>query len=789
MNEDGKIIAEHRKSNDGRWSYRHKLSHREIERGECAEHGGDGVAKGSLWCGKKPAVLGELLWNMPGLTGALASGHDVLWCAGEKDAERVQDVLDSAGSKAIATCVHQGENSPVTDAQAKLFEGFAGRVLLYFDHDLTGMKHALDRYGRLKEAGVRVRIRGWGKEGELASGGAKPGDISDYLDRNNSLKDCRTIPVRELKAEVKAALAEARAAKEGSSSASGVALAGSGKAKAKGGDGGHLLEAFRAALGKAGCREAGEKHSCPHPGHEDANPSFGVAEGARGGLVLACSCPGGMARGEEHTAWVKEILEALGLGWEAVSGKKAGEGEGAGDEYARNDTGNAEILRDLHGPDILHIRGTDRLLAWDGKRWAEDDQRIHAMCMDVVARRFELARECRDPKLAGMMRQFAVSCGNGARIREMVRGAAYIGRSAGENSVDAARHLLPVANGTLELADHGINLREHRREDQFTRMVPVSYKEGARSEAWDEFLDRFVPEREERAWLQRICGYMLLGWNKDRIILVISGPTSTGKTTFLNILLDTLGSGFAGTFQLSMFRTRRDDAPRPDILKSMPRRLIVAEEGSTEWKLHADTIKSLTSGGKIEARGMRSNDFTERTPAFVPVIATNEYPVVQYADAATKRRLFAFPFSQQVRQGEEDAGFRARLGSRDREAVLAWLCEGYEDYARDQAIGDPPGAARIATETLRQSLNPIDQFISECCETDLSYRTTPAVLFDSYSSWYEAEGLRASDKPTQTAFGRHLTDSGYLLHDTEYSSGMRKSVRYRYGIRLARESG
>lgn len=227
----------------------------------------------------------------------------------------------------------------------------------------------------------------------------------------------------------------------------------------------------------------------------------------------------------------------------------------------------------------------------------------------------------------------------------------------------------------------------------------------------------------------------------------------------------------------------------------MPRRFIFAEEGSTEWKLHADTIKNLTSGGQIEARGMRSNDFTGRVPAFTPFIATNEYPTVQYADEALKRRLIGFPFSQPVSKAHEDGRFRVRITGNDagREAVLAWLCAGYEMYAAAGGIGQPPGSAATATNELRGALSPLDHFIADCCElrlkpdpdrTDKSFREPSGDLYRALEGWWKEQGQKAAEMPTQNAFGRHLTDAGYPVSpDPEAISDGRKS-RCRYGIRL-----
>lgn len=519
---DGKAIAEHRKSNDGRWSYRHKLRRAEIETGQCSEHGD--VPAGSLWCARKPAAMDGLLWNMPSLTAALAAGSDVLWCAGEKDAIRIQGVLDEAESDAVATCVHQGENSPVTDSQAALFDGFSGSVIIYFDRNVTGIKHALDRDKRLRGQNVRRLIKGI--PGPLVAREGEANDVSDFLDQDGaSLADFEKVTGRALKAELEQHTPAERELKPRAAKMDDAARAG-------------RLKSFADKLGKPAAT-AGDRDywHCPLPDHDDANASFSIRISDRGKVVLACSCPGGMATGDEHTQWVTELLKVLGLPWSAVTGQ-------AGSEFPPTDQGNALLLAGLHGDDLLYVQDglAPGLRAWDGARWSADDAAVDKLVLDVSAARLEATKDIADDKQRAAAQGYALSCQNESRLSPMRKRAAFTVSRVADNRLDAVPELLPVANGTIEMLDSGLKFREeHRRDDYFSRIVPVAYLPGAAFRLWDEFLDRFLPDLPEREFLKKIMGYTLLGANKDRLLVVITGPTSTGKTTFLNTILDVLG--------------------------------------------------------------------------------------------------------------------------------------------------------------------------------------------------------------------------------------------------------
>lgn len=732
-------------------------------------------------CYRKPAEAAGMLWDMPALAAVLAAGGDVLWVCGEKDAEAVAAYLREAGvpeDAAVATTVHQGESSPVTDAQAGLFDGFAGQVILYFDRDLTGLRHALDRFRKLRARNVRVIIKAI--PGDLVAAEGEPNDISDFLAAGGSLADCERVRA----ATIREAIGELTGRPEtaGRRVASGEANGDVDDAAAA-----EQLASFVAAMRDADPelqgRRSGDRtyYTCPLAGElharGDVRPSFNVRPGERGGLVLACVCPGGADTGEAHTEWVEAVLDRLGLDWDAVSPPSE---VTVGSEFPRNDTGNAELMKTLHGDDLAWVPEKESWYAWDGQRWTSRTPVLTAMIEDMIAARTAEAKALRDAKAKHVAMSWAVSCGNDAKIQAMLRRLAVMeGMSRPAAAFDANPGIIQFINGTLELDDNGMEFRETDKADYCTAVVPSAYNPKARSRHWQQFLTRFVPEKASREYLQALCGYSLLGENNQRKLIFVVGPTSTGKTTFINVIQAALGPAMSGTFQLSMFRTRRDDAPRPDIIKAMTRRVIFAEEASSEWNLHADNIKQLTSHGRIEARGMRSNAFIERVPAFTPWIATNDLPEVRHADSATKKRLIAFPFRQQVTLDDDDSDWITRLTERDLEAVLAWMVEGWRLY-RDRGLEQMPAEVAEATEELRQSLSPIDTFLSERCEAAPGEGVLGGELYEHFELWWDKEGHRRGDILTRSAFGRALTDRGYPARHTNKGS-MRMGLKIQDG--------
>lgn len=459
------------------------------------------------------------------------------------------------------------------------------------------------------------------------------------------------------------------------------------------------------------------------------------------------------------------------------------------DGYPLNDSGNALRLQEMHGDSMIYVPELKAWLVWDGRVWAEDSAAANANAVSVSVAMRDKAAKMADKKAAARLRSFATSSGNDSRITAMLRQAAALSEMCESLSrFDSDPGLLSVANGTLILGDD-IEFREHDPDDYCRVLVSAEYKPKASSEQWDDFLEMFVPDHAVRDYLQRLAGYTLLGANTERKLVFLKGPSSTGKTTFLKLMTRVLGPGMAGPFMLSLFREKGQDAPRPDMLKAMGRRFIHTTEASTEWKLHADTIKRITGGDQLSARGMFSNKFVERTASFTPWIATNEYPRIEHADSALFRRLIAIPFERVIPDGADNPEFTLEFPRGEMPGILRWMVDGYRIY-REKGLDNIPEPVMKATASLRSALSIVDRWIDDRCETDPEYRYPATDLFTDFQEWCDEEGILGSERHSQTAFGRMLSDRGFNAPDQPERVGPRnkgRRVRMRHGLRISGE--
>lgn len=489
--------------------------------------------------------------------------------------------------------------------------------------------------------------------------------------------------------------------------------------------------------------------------------------------------------------------------------------------YTRNDDGNANHLRDMTGDTLLWCEGYKSWMVWheEDQVWDPDRHNLALARARMVGPRIVAAAgklydmadtmEEGDKQDAVRKRAYDLSkwgeqAGNIGRLRAMLDVMkSYENATIPMSQFDANPALLVVKGATIELlgrgSEEGIRVRESRKSDYSMHSTGLEYlpwdsiKRGGEAagllsgrKAWENYLDTFLPDPELRRYVQRLLGYALYGANPERKIVFFRGPTSTGKSTILEAVSAALGK-YASPFNLSMFRDNPNEAPRPDLVHAMPKRIIISTEGDGEWHLHADMIKRITGGtDQLKVRNLFSNEWLVRDAAFVPFIGTNSSPTIQGADAALWRRLSVVPFLNQV-LGQADNRSAGHHLTRDlacRMAVLSWVVEGWIQYCRIGLDTEIPEASRLATEEFRKGVSEWHSFMAEAVTPRPGKKVLVQDLYDMYRIW----GMKM-DVPDRQMLGRkHFDDklppNGYDVKRLR-KPGSQSKAHYIVGWELA----
>lgn len=359
------------------------------------------------------------------------------------------------------------------------------------------------------------------------------------------------------------------------------------------------------------------------------------------------------------------------------------------------------------------------------------------------------------------------------------------------SAFDQDHRLLGVENGVVDLTTGA--LREASPQDMVTIYAPTAYKPEATSALWDGFLNSLCRGDDDfRDFLQLYLGYCLFGSNERETFTIFYGPGGTGKSTLAYAMLSALGP-YAITVNQELFSKRKaGNGPRDDIAAMDGKRLAICMELPHGHTLDAATIKMLSGGDDVWARGMyRSGSEIRQT--WTCIVACNEYPIISGGtDSGWRRRILVIPFLPV--QGRLDYSLKRELQTRpeNREAILSWLIAGCLRYQRAWDSGrDPfhhlPQRVKEATAHYRLRQDHVAFWVDSCLDrTDPSAQTPNTDLWKSYEEFCEeneigypedGEGDSHLVRLNSRQLGRRLSRDGFGVSRTG-------AKRHRIGLRL-----
>lgn len=469
--------------------------------------------------------------------------------------------------------------------------------------------------------------------------------------------------------------------------------------------------------------------------------------------------PGAMAPVDEHfwdSILHDETLDSPPQSEPPDNGRRPREAvEETGEEYRLTDVGNARRLVHRHGQDLRYCYPWHSWLVWTGQRWSPDDTGeverrakavVHAMFQEAaelmqraapIKSQGDNAQADRLSTNATELWKHAKRSEQAPRIVAMLQMAeSEPGIPIGPDDLDRDPWLLNCQTGTIDLRSGA--LMPHRRNQYLTKLCPVAFTPHATLPLWERFLNEAIPDAETRDYVQRCAGATIVGRADDDLLLVCHGEGGTGKGTFLNALQRTLGD-YGASAELETFTTKHDPhAPQPDLARLRGRRMVAISEVDTGGTV--SLLKRATGGDPILTRSHHQESF-EFIPQFTLWIICNERPRVPDNDSGIWRRLREIPFVTKfaapdptIRQQLSDPAIAGA-------AVLAWAVQGCLAWQR-QGVGRPPPPIEAATTDYRREMDPLADWLDDCCQAHTGVATYGVALWQSYRGWAKATNLR-----------------------------------------------
>ena len=413
------------------------------------------------------------------------------------------------------------------------------------------------------------------------------------------------------------------------------------------------------------------------------------------------------------------------------------------------DAGNAARLTTRHGQDLKFVPAWGWVV-WTGKTWARDELKARQVALETARGIHAEAATVSDNAEQKALSDWARKSQNAQRVQAMLW-CAQPELAARPEDFDREPWLLPCANGTIDLRTGEVH--PHRREHFLTRACPVVFDAKAQCPEWQKFLERVLPSRDVREYVQRFAGYSLTGSTAEQSLAFLYGSGRNGKSVFLETLGSLLGDYHTATRVDSLAVTRGGGIPN-DVAALAGARMVSVSETPEGVRLNESLVKDLTGGDTITARFLR-HEFFQFKPQFKLWIRGNHKPQIRGTDDGIWRRLALVPFTVQIPLAEVDPGLSERLQG-ELSGILNWAVKGCRVW--QQSGLKPPQAVTEAVAEYRDEMDSLGEFITSRCVTAPNVKAKASELYGAYRQWCEDSGEHPM---SQRRFGLALGERGF----------------------------
>lgn len=390
-------------------------------------------------------------------------------------------------------------------------------------------------------------------------------------------------------------------------------------------------------------------------------------------------------------------------------------------------------------------------VVYDGRRWTRDESMLMAaMGIETYHSLYDelknIGQTASKESLRGIysfIRKSGSAHGQ-ADMLELVKSQPGIPVMPGEFNRDSM--LFNVENGTIDLRTGKI--LAHCAADKITQIAPVVFDPAATCPHWRAFIELiFCGDAELIRYVKAAAGYSLTGSTEEHSLFFCYGKGSNGKSTFLNTLRDIHGDyGLAAAKDLLL--TNGNEQHPTAMADLFGRRWVNCIEADEGKRLCESTVKMLTGGDAIRARGMREN-FYEFQPTHKIWLSANHKPTVRGDDDGIWRRIKLIPFAHKFTDEQKDTKFPDKLRA-EWSGILNWMLEGLADWRANGLV--TPSAVAVASTEYRAEQDRLADWIEDRCIVASGVKSKAKALYDDYLSWAGTGAM------SSTAFGTKLAE-------------------------------
>jgi putative DNA primase/helicase len=301
------------------------------------------------------------------------------------------------------------------------------------------------------------------------------------------------------------------------------------------------------------------------------------------------------------------------------------------------------------------------------------------------------------------------------------------------------KETLPARNGLFNLRSLAEGIANHipPTPKLFSTFV-LDYEILTKAEPpkrWLNFLGGLWQDRPDCIQtLQEFMGYLLTPDTSQQKMLLITGPTRSGKGTIARVMTSLVGERNVAGPTASSLKTNFG-------LQELVGKLL-AILADAQLKKHDDTLverlKMISGEDLITIDKKYSDPFSVKLSSRL-VILTNDLPRFKDTSGALANRMLILPLTKSF-LGHEDPTLGPRL-QEELPGILLWAVEGWKRLNERGRFVQPESGLMLLKE-LQDLSSSVGQFVRERCRVDNPLDRIPREdLYDAYLNWCEEEKL------------------------------------------------
>ena len=318
-----------------------------------------------------------------------------------------------------------------------------------------------------------------------------------------------------------------------------------------------------------------------------------------------------------------------------------------------------------------------------------------------------------------------------------------------KTDIDRNTAWINLKNGRLCL--HSWQLLDHTPAHKDILQIPVEYKPDVTCPTIDSWLNDVLPDGNDQFLLLQAFGYSLLQEAKFGKIIVLEGPTHTGKSTCLHLLKALVGLMNTASLSLHAFDNEALRFARSSIVSAL---VNTSTDLSNKIMEGDGPLKAASSGDPIQIEFKGQDSFTY-TPFTTFWASCNELPRSKDRSSGWRERLIIIPFKQQHTGASADRDILKNM-ELELPGLLNKVIEALQVLISNNAFLETENTRTAAAQYLLEN-DHVAEFLEETYVRDADSHLAEDDIWQSYKAWTEEQEIKSLSK---VRFRKSLTQNG-----------------------------